>query len=52
LKIESFSPEAHFGIGLVHYEQKSYEKASQAFIKAVYYSPELLDSVPDKLIFL
>lgn len=50
LKIESFSPEAHYGIGLVHYELKRYEKASQAFIKAVYYSPELLDIVPDKLI--
>ncbi|PWB55029.1 MAG: hypothetical protein C3F06_03240 [Candidatus Methanoperedenaceae archaeon] len=50
LDIDSLSPEAHFGTGLAHYELKNYEKASQAFIKAVYTSPELLDGIPDKLI--
>lgn len=50
LDLDPLFPEAHYGTGLAHYELKNYEKASQAFIKAVYTSPELLDSIPDKLI--
>ena len=42
--------DALYGMGLSFYELKSYEKASQAFIKAVYTSPELLDCVPDTLL--
>lgn len=41
---------AHNNLGNIYYELNNYEKASQAFIKAVYTSPELMGCIPDKLI--
>lgn len=50
LDIDPESPEANLGMGLLHYELKNYEKASRAFIRAVYYSPDLMENIPDKII--
>ncbi len=43
-------PEAYQGIGSVYYRIGSYDRAAQAWIRAVYLEPQLLEYVPDKLL--
>ena len=43
-------PEAYCGMGSAYYELGSFDKSAQAWMRAVYLSPELIECVPEKLL--
>jgi len=50
LKRDPELPEVYLGIGSVYHELGSLERSANAWIRAVYLAPELLEYVPDKLL--
>lgn len=43
-------PEAHCGMGDAYYELGSFDRSAQAWMRAVYLAPELIEYVPEKLL--
>ncbi len=43
-------PDVYCGMGRAYYEMGSYDKSAEAWMHAVYLAPELLESVPEKLL--
>ncbi len=50
LKRDPELPEAYCGMGNAYYELGSFDKSAQAWIRAVYLAPELIECVPEKLL--
>lgn len=49
IELDSRFVEAYYGLGLAYYNLDRFDRAAHALVKAVYFKPELMDSVPDKI---